>query len=64
MRWDPILPSRRIGRERHGWWFGWKEPYDGAFAEAFDLGCGRVVCGTYWFSQIGWFYGEPLDAYV
>ncbi|MBD3236255.1 MAG: hypothetical protein GF330_06110, partial [Candidatus Eisenbacteria bacterium] len=48
----------------YGWSFGWTEPSCGAFAEAFGLGYGRVVCGAYWCSQIGWFYGEPMDAYV
>lgn len=48
----------------YGWSFGWMPPYYGAFAEAFDLGAGTVECGAYWFSQIGYFYGEPMDAYV
>jgi hypothetical protein len=39
-------------------------PYYGAFAEAYDLGGGTVVCGAYWLSQIGYFSGEPMDCYV
>jgi hypothetical protein len=42
---------------------GVSPPYYGAFAEAFDLGCGVAVCGSYWFTQIG--YGWlPVDVYV
>ena len=39
-------------------------PYYGAFGEAFDVGAVTVECGLYWLSQIGYYTGQPLDAYV
>ena len=39
-------------------------PYYGAWAEAYDLGAGTVVCGAYWLTQIGYFTGRPMDCYV
>jgi len=39
-------------------------PYYGAFGEAFDLGCANVECGLYWFTQIGYYTGGPIDVYV
>ncbi|MBD3237405.1 MAG: hypothetical protein GF330_11925 [Candidatus Eisenbacteria bacterium] len=49
----------------YSWDFaGTQEPYYGAFAESYDLGPGTVSCGAYWFTQIGYFYGRPMDAYV
>ena len=44
--------------------WGYEPPYFGAFAEAYDLGPGIVECGAYWFTQIGYFTGEPMDCYV
>jgi hypothetical protein len=43
---------------------GVSPPYFGAYAEAYDLGVGCIVCGAYWFTQIGYFLGNPMDAYV
>ena len=39
-------------------------PYYGAFGEGFDVGAFNVECGLYWFSQIGYYMGQPMDAYV
>jgi hypothetical protein len=39
-------------------------PYYGCFAEGFDVGAVNVECGLYWLSQIGYYMGQPLDAYV
>lgn len=43
---------------------GVSPPYYGAFAEAYDLGPGCVVCAAYWFTQVGYFSGNAMDAYV
>ncbi len=48
----------------YAWCMGWAPPYYGAFAEGFDLGCGSIVCGEYVFTQIGYFAGHPMDAYI
>ena len=49
----------------YAWQFGGIEPpYYGAFGEAYDLGPGTVACGAFWFSQVGYFNGMPMDCYV
>jgi len=39
-------------------------PYAGAWGEAFDLGSVTVECGVYWFTQVGGYWGLPVDFYV
>ena len=48
------------------WQFGGVvPPYYGAYAEGFEgMGSVGVECGIYWFSQVGYFAGAPMDAYV
>ena len=49
----------------YAWSFGGIDPpYYGAFGEAYDLGPGTVSCGAFWFSQVGYFNGMPMDCYV
>lgn len=49
----------------YAWGFGGTvPPYYGAWAEAYDLGPGTIECATYWFSQVGYFQGDPMDCYV
>ena len=43
---------------------GYVPPYYGAFGESFDLGAGQVECGAFWFTQVGYYTGEPMDVYV
>jgi hypothetical protein len=45
-------------------WGGVDVPYYGAFGEGYRLGPGRVFCGAYWLTQIGYFYGQTADLYV
>jgi len=39
-------------------------PYYGAFGESFDVGRNSVDCGVYWFTQVGGYSGQSMDAYV
>ena len=39
-------------------------PYYGCFGEAYDVGAVNIECGLYWFTQIGYYQNQPLDAYV
>ena len=39
-------------------------PMYGAFGEGFDLGAGTVECAAMWLTQVGNFFGQPLDVYV
>lgn len=43
---------------------GCAPPYYGAYGESYDVGAVNVECGLYWLSQIGYYVGQPLDAYV
>ncbi len=49
----------------HAWAFGGiVPPYYGAFGEGFDLGPGEVACGAFWFTQVGLYFGSPIDVYL
>lgn len=39
-------------------------PYYGCWGEAYDVGAVNVECGVYWLTQIGYYMGMPMDAYV
>ncbi len=43
---------------------GYVPPYYGAFGEGLDLGNGEVTCGAFWFTQIGYYFGQPMDVYI
>ncbi len=47
------------------WQFGGiAPPYGGAFGEGFWLGEGQVVCGAYWLTQLGNYFGQSVDIYI
>jgi len=49
----------------YGWDFGGcVPPYYGGFGEGYDVGAANVECGIYWFSQVGFFVGQPMDVYL
>jgi len=39
-------------------------PYYGAFGEGFDMGAGEVTYGAFWFTQVGNYFGSPIDVYL
>lgn len=43
---------------------GTAPPYYGAWGEGFDVGDANIECGVYWLTQIGYYMGQPMDAYV
>jgi hypothetical protein len=43
---------------------GCQPPYYGAYAEGYDLGEVNVECGLFYLTQIGYYTGQTLDAYV
>lgn len=43
---------------------GTAPPYYGAFGESFDLGCAHINCAVYWFTQVGYYFGYPMDVYL
>jgi len=49
----------------YAWSFSGIVPPDyGAFGEGLDLGSGDVTCGAFWFTQVGLYFGSPIDVYV
>lgn len=63
----PRLEHNHDGSMENGYCWGFGgivPPYYGAFAEAFDLGPTTLRCGAYWFTQIGYYTGQPTDFYV
>jgi hypothetical protein len=53
------------GEWSYCWHFGGVQPpYYGAFGEAYDLGPGTVVCGSYWVCTMGYYIDTYKDVYV
>jgi len=51
--------------QAYAWAFGGiVPPYYGAFGEAYDLGPGDVVCGSYWFTHVYEWPEYPIDLYI
>jgi hypothetical protein len=40
------------------------EPYYGSLGEAYDLGSGEIVCGSFWMTQMPYYIETTKDAYV